>query len=189
MQERLNGSVVDDDIVTSAVADSFAAVIDDLLVAYGASQVVIAEDTTPTPVLSFAEGVRIGEPIYIYAIFVLNVAIIIVMIVEALRNSAWHGLLKFDYTSVKTLIVSSSAGGSEVVRAVSKQHRDTNAQEWLGNPRDIVFRHVQLGLTISESVPGMFAIRPFHQGNDSRLPRGVKSTPGSPCSSSKVTPP
>lgn len=163
MQERLNRSVADDDIVTSAVADSFAAVIDDLLVAYGASQVVIAQDTTPTPVLGLTEGVRIGEPVYVYAIFVLNVAIIIVMIVEALRNSAWRGLLKFDYTSVKTLIVSSSAGGSEVARAVSEQHRDTDAQEWLGNPRDTVFRHVQVGLTISESVPGMFAIRPLHQ--------------------------
>jgi hypothetical protein len=45
MQQRYNASMTEEDTTTSAVANSFTAMIDDILVAYGASQIVISKDT------------------------------------------------------------------------------------------------------------------------------------------------
>ena len=50
--------------VTSAVADSFTAIIDDILVAYGASQIVNAQDTIPTIAHGLMEATQLGHPFY-----------------------------------------------------------------------------------------------------------------------------
>jgi hypothetical protein len=140
MQQRLNASKADEEAVISAVADSFAAIIDDILVAYGASQIVISGDTTSIPVVGFTDAVRIGESVYIYAVCAFNAIVILTMVFEAIRTRTWRGLLKLDYASIKSAIVSSSAGGDEIARLFSKVHRDTNAHEWLGDSGDAVFR-------------------------------------------------
>jgi hypothetical protein len=75
--------MIEEDTITSAVADSFASMIDDILVAYGASQIVISEDMTSTPVVGYADAVRLGESAYIYATVAFNAIAIVLMIFEA----------------------------------------------------------------------------------------------------------
>jgi hypothetical protein len=117
MQQRLNASMIEEDTITSAVADSFASMIDDILVAYGASQMVISEDMTSTSVVGYADAVRVGEPAYIYATVAFNAIVIVLMIFEAIRTGNWSGLLKLDYTNIKSVIVSFSADGGRNCQA------------------------------------------------------------------------
>ena len=52
--------------VTSAVAESFTAIIDDILVAYSASQISNAQDVTFSAVRGVVKAVQIGQPLYRY---------------------------------------------------------------------------------------------------------------------------
>ena len=54
-----------EDAITLGVADSFTAIIDDVLVAYGASQLVNANDTTPQAAIGYVKAVQIGTRMYI----------------------------------------------------------------------------------------------------------------------------
>ncbi|KAK4937875.1 hypothetical protein LTR10_021596 [Elasticomyces elasticus] len=151
MQQKFNASNATDEIVTSAVADSFLAIIDDVLVAYGASQIVFSEDMAPTTVVGFAEAVRIGEPAYIYAMFAVNTIIILAMIFEAIRTKIWRGLLALDYADIKSAIVSSSAGGLEIARIHSKEQDASASQTETSSC-------LKIGLAMSVTVPGVLAM-------------------------------
>jgi hypothetical protein len=158
LQLNLSSSGITDDVVTAATEDSFAAMLDDILVAYGASQVVISGDTTSTAVVAYVNAVRIGAPMYQYATFAINALFILAIIFEAIRTRFWHGLLQLDYTSIKSVMVSASAGGPELARAVSERCKYADGQVWLGSPQDPVFTDVKVALVSSRGIPDMPAI-------------------------------
>ena len=72
--------------VTSAVAESFTVIIDDILVAYGASQISNAQDATFSAVRGVVEAVQVGQPLYRYLVFVQNFVIILIVGFEATRT-------------------------------------------------------------------------------------------------------
>lgn len=72
--------------VTSAVADFFTAIIDDILVAYGASQIVNAQDTTPTIARGLTEATQIGHPFYRSSVLMLNFLVILTGLFETART-------------------------------------------------------------------------------------------------------
>lgn len=71
--------------VNSSVAESFTAIIDDILVAYGASQ-LIAFDKNTAPATNQVPAIRIGQPIYIYLIAALHFSIISLWLFETVRT-------------------------------------------------------------------------------------------------------
>ena len=121
--------------VTSAVAESFTAIIDDILVAYGASQISNAQDTTFSAVRGIVEAVQIGQPFYRYLVFVQNFLIILIVGFEAIRTRGWRVLTRFNYLDLKSVIIASSAGGGGIAKAVWDQHRSQGTQ-WVGDPTD-----------------------------------------------------
>ena len=133
--------------VTSAVAESFAAIIDDILVAYGASQIVIAQDTTSTAAHGLMEAIQLGHPFYRKSVLTLNFLIILIVFFETARTRCWKYLTKFNILDIKSAIVAASAGGSGIVKAVWARHRSRGTQ-WAGDPRDVIVRKtmVDLGL-------------------------------------------
>lgn len=133
--------------VTSAVAESFTAIIDDILVAYAASQIVIAQDTTSTAAHGLMEAIQLGHPFYRKSVLMLNFLIILIVLFETARTRCWKYLTKFNILDIKSAIVAASAGGNGIVKAVWARHRSQGTQ-WAGDPRDVVVREtmVDLGL-------------------------------------------
>ena len=133
--------------VTSAVAESFTAMIDDILVAYGASQLVNAQDTTSTVAYGLMEATQFGHPFYRSSVLTLNILVILVVLFETARTRCWKYLIRFNILDIKSAIVAASAGGSGIVKAVWARHRSQGTR-WAGDPTDVVVREtmVDLGL-------------------------------------------
>ena len=131
--------------VTSAVADSFTAIIDDILVAYGASQIVNAQDTTSTVAHGLMEATQFGHPLYRSSVLVLNFLVILIVLVEIARTRCWKYLTRFNILDIKSAIVAASAGESGIVRAVWARHRSKGTR-WAGDPTDVVVRETMVDL-------------------------------------------
>ncbi len=144
--------VDDETTVTSAVAESFTAIIDDVLVAYGASQIVLAQDTKQTQATVSYSAIRIGNPVYVYLTFSLNTLVILIVLIEAGRSKFWEGLLAFDYTNVKCAILAASAGGTSIADKVAEWNRKEEI-EWDGGSADKAFGHVDVTLSTTDSKP------------------------------------
>ena len=137
--------------VTSAVAESFTAIIDDILVAYGASQIVNAQDTTSTGAQGLMEAVQLGHPFYKRSVLMLNFLIILIVLFETARTRCWKNLTKFNILDIKSAIVAASAGGSGIVKAVWARHRSQGTQ-WAGDPTDGVVRHTRVDLGLHSTL-------------------------------------
>ncbi len=123
--------------VTSAVAESFTAMMDDILVAYGASQISHAQDVTFSATRGITEAMQIGQPLYRYLVFALNCLMILLVGFEAIRTRGWHLLTKFNYLDLKSVVIASSAGGDGIAMAVWNEHR-SHGTEWVGDPCDSI---------------------------------------------------
>lgn len=100
------------------LANSITAIIDDLLISYASAQLLIANDSTPTPATIQVHAFVFGSALYVYMIFAINTAIILVLIEEAFRTRNWKGLSYFDYMDPRSLIIGSSMGGKAVAEKV-----------------------------------------------------------------------
>ena len=123
--------------VLSAVAESFIAIIDDVLVAYGASQISNAHDTTSSAARGVVEAVQIGQPLYRHLAFALNSILILVVVFEAVHTRFWHRLTKFDYLDIKSVVIASSAGGGRIAKAVLDEHYEKGTN-WVADPSDSI---------------------------------------------------
>lgn len=121
--------------VLSAVAESFTAIIDDVLVAYGASQISNAHDITSSAARGVVEVVQIGQPFYRHLVFALNSILILVVVFEAARTRFWFHLAKFDYLDIKSVVIASSAGGGKIAKAVFNEHYEEGTN-WVADPSD-----------------------------------------------------
>ncbi|MCJ1379443.1 hypothetical protein MMC17_002544 [Xylographa soralifera] len=108
-------------VVNAAIADSFAAVLDDILVAYGAAQLVLANDSTAVPITGVYQAVRIGQNTYIYATLAINIVLLVAVAIEMVRTQLWHRLPDFDYLNIARVIVAASAGGTVLADEVTKR--------------------------------------------------------------------
>ena len=123
--------------VLSAAEESFTAIIDDVLVAYGASQILNAHDTTFSAARGVTQAVQIGQPLYRHLTFALNSLIIFVVVFEAAHTRCWNRLTRFNYLDIKGVVIASSAGGDGIAKAVQREHHE-NGMEWIADPGDPV---------------------------------------------------
>ena len=117
-----------------AVEASIDAMIDDILVGFGAAQLywnIGNNGTNTTSGSSTYLAVRLGEDAYIYATLAINILLIIVGVEEALRTRFWHHLSPLDYLDLKSIIVAASAGGTEIAEECRQRH-GTNSK-WRGD--------------------------------------------------------
>jgi hypothetical protein len=93
------------DATLQGLSNALEAMIDDMLVAYGSAQLMIAEQFTPTAALFKSTAMRIGQDSYIYAILAVNFAILILFIFEGVRTRGWKQVAVLDYSDPAVLIV------------------------------------------------------------------------------------
>ena len=105
------------------ISDSINSLIDNILVSYSSAQLIITKDRTHSPVTVEQRSAVIGTPVYIVPIFVVNLAICFIYMLEVIRTKAWYRLPRFNFLDIKTVIVGSSIGGFAVGERVGSLHK------------------------------------------------------------------
>jgi hypothetical protein len=72
---------------------------------------------TQQPAKVYVYALQFGQPSYIYAIFSLNLVIIIAVVCEAFRTTGWSNLGRFNYLDPRDLIIAASRGGGDIAAA------------------------------------------------------------------------
>ena len=101
------------DCYSKAVSDSFTSMIDDILGGYGAAQLHVTEAFEPTDVTGKCAAIRIGEATFIYVTAAINILLLLLVLVEALRTRFWNRMPLFDYLDTKSVMV--AASGAEAI--------------------------------------------------------------------------
>ncbi|MCJ1468554.1 hypothetical protein MMC07_007183 [Pseudocyphellaria aurata] len=146
--KQKKSSLTDEEVeeaATSSAADTFTAIIDDILVAYGASQLVNAGDYTTTFAYVSSPAVQIGKWPYVYLIAAFHFGIVSLWLIEAVRTRGWARLPKFDHLDVGSVIVASSAGGHQLAQTVQKHHRAKKSR-WAGDKSDRIVAQTEIRL-------------------------------------------
>ncbi|KAG6365635.1 hypothetical protein INS49_007246 [Diaporthe citri] len=115
------------------LASAVAVMTDDMLVAYAQAQLMIGGFAAGAPAVVRRQAMRVGEDAYVYAVFVLNVVVILAVLVECLRTRGWRGLVLFDYMDVEWLAVGGFRGGVIAANGVDGEVDvidGMNPEEW-----------------------------------------------------------
>jgi hypothetical protein len=104
----------------SGLENALTAMLDDMLVAYASAQVMIQKDTTTTEVMLKSGALRVGEYKYIFAIFVINTIIVLLLAVEAARTRLWADMPPLDYMDPAALMIASTNHGDEDIEPRNK---------------------------------------------------------------------
>ncbi|KAF2465424.1 uncharacterized protein BDR25DRAFT_306583 [Lindgomyces ingoldianus] len=117
------------------VTNSITAMADDMLVAYASAQLMTGHLFTTQTARVYVYAIRFGQPAYIYAIFGLNLCIIVAVAAEAVRTRGWKRLGRFNYLDPRDLIVAASRGGHGVADAgdamAQEENKKTMKRVWL----------------------------------------------------------
>ncbi len=124
------------------IEDSLTSMLDNVLLAYSSAQLMIANDTSQVPTTALIMSIRVGEPIYIYAIAAINFLLVLVFLAEAARTRGWKGLKKFDYMDVKSVVVGTSMGGTLIANAAARRACASDQAPWDGSAADSVAGNV-----------------------------------------------
>lgn len=139
----------DEDVVLSSVQDSMTAMIDDILVGYGVSQIAYTNDAREITAQVLVQGMSIGRPFYIYLIFAINCILLFVLCFEAFRTQRWSDLPTFDYANVKCAIFAASHGKDSLADDIYTR----NVGPWDGGPDNKVFSRTDMILSYKNWLP------------------------------------
>lgn len=133
------------------IEEAFEYMVDSYLGAFASAQIMIAQDTKSTPIVATIHAVAIGQKQYIIGITVLNGLIVLSSVVVACHTHGWRGLPKFDYMDAKSLIVSTSIGGSGLGEEVVENHSRAHSV-WRGNSNDRIAGKSRIFLEMEEGL-------------------------------------
>ncbi len=121
----------------AGLTNSVTAMVDDLLVAYASAQLMIMNDSSLVYAAVEINAFRYGSALYIYLTFAINIAVIVLLVEEALRTRGWRDLLHFDYTDPRCLIVGASMGGCALARVAEETRIDRSKALYKYNERAV----------------------------------------------------
>ncbi|KAI4281675.1 MAG: hypothetical protein L6R38_003518 [Xanthoria sp. 2 TBL-2021] len=116
-------------------ADSLPATLDDIIVFIGSSQFFVPfsgeGDFSTVDVHMIVQAVRLGEVAYVMATFGICAALLVAVIVEALRTRFWKSLPRWNFMDTTSLVISSAVAGTEVRSALCRGQK-IGTMEWTG---------------------------------------------------------
>lgn len=121
------------------IAMSLSSIVDNILLGISSAQFVIAHNTSgiqSTPMNATFRATRFGDTTYIWVVAGINTIILVVFVIEAIRNKGWKGLTKFNYQDLKSVVVGTSAGGKEIYDEISRR-TNRMGSEWEGDSSDL----------------------------------------------------
>ena len=84
----------------AGLTNSVSAMLDDILVVYASAQLMVGKQSTSTEAVIVSLKLKLGQRVFIYAIFVLNSVVVMTVLEEAIRTKLWRGLAKWDYMDI-----------------------------------------------------------------------------------------
>ncbi|KAL4732949.1 hypothetical protein BDV11DRAFT_214662 [Aspergillus similis] len=107
----------------TALADSMAAMIDDIFVFVGSAQYYITQDTQKTNVAITYNVLNFGKAGYIYATCAVCISLLLITVVELIRTHWWRQLPKFDFTDIPSVITGSAIAGKQIIGCSNEGER------------------------------------------------------------------
>lgn len=119
----------------AAMADSFSAMLDDLLLMIGSSQFFVpdagAGDFSTVDAHLTVQAVRVGEAKYVFAVFAICVVLLFAVAAEAFRTRVWRWLPRWDFMDATCLVLASAVAGEDVVGEMCRGRGGTQ-MKWTG---------------------------------------------------------
>lgn len=142
----------------AAVENSITAMADDMLGAYASAQLMVGDLTQGINATVQLTAIAFGGIKYNIAIFAVNIAVIMLLLIEVIRTRGWKGLPDFDVADIRHLIIAASEGGKELGNIAFGQENDI---------RDVPIRYTKLmgdrfAIVANEEAEGAFMIQ--HKG-------------------------
>ncbi|PTB42429.1 hypothetical protein M441DRAFT_46108 [Trichoderma asperellum CBS 433.97] len=143
---------------SAAVENSITAMADDMLGAYASAQLMVGDLTQGINATVQLTAIAFGGIKYNIAIFAVNIAVIMLLLIEVIRTRGWKGLPDFDVADIRHLIIAASEGGKELGNIAFGQENDI---------RDVPIRYTKLmgdrfAIVANEEAEGAFMIQ--HKG-------------------------
>lgn len=121
------------------IAASLSSIVDNILLGISSAQFVIVHNTSgiqSTPMNATFRATCFGDTTYTWVVAGINAIIVVVFVIEAIRNNCWKGLTKFNYQDLKSVVVGTSAGSREIYDEMSRRtHRMGSGWEGGSNDR------------------------------------------------------
>ncbi len=143
-----------DTSILLAAEDSFNAMLDDILVGYGAAQLFwgpgvedsdTADISRNASVTSTYDSTRLGQDGYIFATLAINILLILIGLEEAVRTRNWKQMPRLDYLDLKSMIVATSAGGRGVWEECNRTHPEGTVWDGNNSSKEAASVRVRLG--------------------------------------------
>ncbi|MCJ1472193.1 hypothetical protein MMC13_000840 [Lambiella insularis] len=148
-QLHASSALSDSDVILYSVEQGIRSILDDTLLTFASTQIMIMNATTNTsttvPAMLTVYGVQFGTKTYIYLTFTFNALLVLCLVHEALRTRAWKHLPLFNYNDIKSVVITSSMGGKAVADEVAKAHGKKDST-WTADPKDRIGGDVRVQL-------------------------------------------
>lgn len=140
--------------IFQAADDSFNAMIDDILLGYGAAQLFwglgrkssdASSISRNASVTSTYDSIRLGQDGYIFATLAINILLIVIGLEEAIRTRNWKQMPLLDYLDLKSMIVATSAGGKDIWEDCNNRHPEGSAWDGDNSNKEAASVRVRLG--------------------------------------------
>ena len=129
VQNRGHHATMTESDITTGVAESLELLLDEYFGAIAASQSMLWNQSQPVNATMGIEVVQLGEPVYTYVTFVINLAILVLVVYESVRTGFWRDLPRMNCLDAKCAIL----GAARAVRGIELPRE---ARSWEGNAAD-----------------------------------------------------
>jgi hypothetical protein len=138
-----------EEVYVRGLQDSITIILDDLLGSFAAVQILSMNASTTVPLTAHYKATRIGSDKYIFAILGINIVILFLVVVEAMRTHLWVKMTDFNFTDIKCVIVAASSGGHAISETCIARCKILSTR-WKGNADKEVFKTVLVKLVESK---------------------------------------
>lgn len=138
VRDRENHTTATQNDNLTGVAESLERLIDDYFGAIGASQLLIYDQSSTVDSTVQIRVLQLGQPVYAYVTWALNLAILVLFGYEARRTNFWQSLPLFNCLDTKSAILGATANN---VRELPEL-----VQSWKGNDGDREIGELQVML-------------------------------------------
>lgn len=119
ISQNLSSSLTQANSTLTGLENSLTSMIDDILGAYAAAQIMISGATQETAAVLMVEGMALGSLPDSLLALIWNGTVVLIMLIEAIRTRGWRNLHGWDYSDLRSVIVSTSRGGQKIADRVA----------------------------------------------------------------------
>ncbi|KAI1339765.1 hypothetical protein F5Y15DRAFT_68720 [Xylariaceae sp. FL0016] len=104
-------------VMKRGVGTAIESMLDNLLEACSAAQMVVLGGKQQTPVILQTRSFVLGDGRYTYGILGVNLLVTLIFVTEAVRTRWWKEAPRFDFVDLKAVILNGWVAGNSIVLA------------------------------------------------------------------------